>query len=159
VTVPPVQQSRAVLPPEPAPIATRPPATAAVALAPIAANISKPIVPPSTIETDEALIHDALQRYRSAYEGLDAREARAVWPAVNEAALARAFDNLESQRLTFDACSVQLHGDDAVAMCRGTARYVPKIGSHEPRVEPRSWTFALRKAGDEWKIASARAER
>ena len=29
----------------------------------------------------------------------------------------------------------------------------------EPRVEPRVWTFGLRKTGDEWQIETARAER
>jgi hypothetical protein len=107
---------------------------------------------------DEQLVKQALQRYRSAYEGLDAPSARAVYPAVNEAALARAFDRLESQTLTFDSCDVQLRGDLAKATCRGTARYVPKVGSREPRIEPRTWTFALRRARTDWKIEDARAE-
>jgi tetratricopeptide (TPR) repeat protein len=116
-----------------------------------------PVVP--AVQTDEVQIKQALQRYRSAYEGLDARSARAVYPAVNEAALARAFDGLESQTLTFEACDVQMHGEGATAICHGSARYVPKIGSREPRIEPRNWTFALRKAGTDWKIESARAQR
>jgi hypothetical protein len=105
------------------------------------------------------LVKQVLQRYRSAYEGLDARSARAVWPAVNESALARAFDGLESQSLTFENCSVSLKGEAAAATCRGSARYVPKVGSHEPRVEPRTWSFTLRKYGPEWTIESARAQR
>jgi hypothetical protein len=113
----------------------------------------------SAVNQDELQVKQALQRYRTAYEGLDARSAQAVWPAVNQVALARAFDGLESQRLTFEACSVQLLGDHASATCRGTARYVPKIGSREPRIEPRVWSFALRKIGAEWKIDSARTER
>jgi hypothetical protein len=114
---------------------------------------------PTMTNQDELLVKQALQRYRVAYEGLDAQSARSVWPAVNEAALARAFDGLESQRLTFDACNVQVSGDHATATCRGSARYVPKVGSREPRVEPRVWSFALRKMGAEWKIDNARAER
>jgi hypothetical protein len=108
---------------------------------------------------DEGLIKQTLQRYRTAYEGLDAHSAQAVYPAVNQAALARAFDGLSSQTLTFETCSVQLRGDAANATCRGTAKYVPKVGSHEPRIEPRVWSFRLRRAGSEWKIDSARAER
>jgi hypothetical protein len=108
---------------------------------------------------DEALVKQVLQRYRTAYEGLDARSARAVWPAVNESALARAFDGLESQWLTFDACDVTLRGEAAAAICRGTTRYVPKVGSREPRTEPRTWNFTLKKAGTAWTIESARAER
>jgi hypothetical protein len=100
-----------------------------------------------------------LQRYRTAYEGLDARSARAVWPAVNETALARAFDGLASQTLTFEACDVSLRGDIAAAICRGSARYVPKVGSHEARIEPRTWNFTLKRNGIDWKIESARAAR
>ena len=100
-----------------------------------------------------------LQRYRHAYEGLDAQSAHAVWPAVNQAALARAFDGLASQAITFDQCDVQVRGAVASATCRGTARYVPKIGNRDPRVEPRVWNFGLKKDGGEWKIASARAGR
>jgi len=106
------------------------------------------------------LVQQVLERYRSAYEGLDARSASAVWPAVNQAALARAFDGLESQALTFSACDVQwLTESTALATCRGSARYVAKVGSHEPRVEPRTWVFALRKTANGWTIESARAGR
>jgi hypothetical protein len=112
------------------------------------------------LSVDESqLVKQTLQRYRVAYEGLDARKAQAVWPAVNQAALARAFDGLESQSLTFEACDVRVRGELATATCQGSARYVPKIGSREPRTERRVWNFALHKAGDEWKIESARAER
>jgi len=126
---------------------------------PVARASSDSIVIPPIPPNDDQLVRQALQRYRSAYEGLDAPSARAVYPAINEAALARAFDGLQSQTLTFDACEVQLRGDLAAATCRGTARYVPKIGSREPRTEPRVWTFTLRRSGAEWRIDSARAER
>jgi hypothetical protein len=108
---------------------------------------------------DELLVKQALQRYRVAYDGLDARLAQAVWPAVNQAALARAFDGLSSQALTFDRCDVQLHSETATATCHGTARYVPKMGSREPRTEPRVWNFTLRRGGTDWKIDSARVDR
>jgi hypothetical protein len=78
---------------------------------------------------------------------------------VNEAALARAFDGLAAQSLAFDACDVQLHTSAATAVCRGSTRYVTKIGNGEVRVEPREWTFQLRKLGTEWLIESARTAR
>jgi hypothetical protein len=78
---------------------------------------------------------------------------------VNERALARAFDGLQSQNLTFEACDVHVAGDQARATCRGSARYVAKIGSREPRTEPRTWNFTLRRTGPDWKIESARADR
>jgi hypothetical protein len=108
---------------------------------------------------DELQVKQALQRYRLAYDGLDARSAQAVWPAVNQAALARAFDGLSSQALTFDRCDVQLRSETATATCHGTARYVPKIGSREPRTERRVWNFTLRKGGTDWTIDSARVDR
>jgi tetratricopeptide (TPR) repeat protein len=126
---------------------------------PTALPISMTIPPKVDSIDDNILVKQALQRYRSAYEGLDAQSAQAVWPAVNEAALARAFDGLESQSLTFEACDVRLRGEAATAICRGSARYVTKVGSRDPRVEPRTWNFTLRKTGSDWKIDSARAQK
>jgi len=123
-----------------------------------AAAIPQPRPEPPPID-ESALVQKALQRYRSAYDDLDAESARAVWPAVNETALARAFDALQSQRLTFDDCDVRVAGQAATATCRGSARYVPKVGSREPRIEPRVWNFSLRKSGSSWTIDSARVDR
>jgi hypothetical protein len=61
--------------------------------------------------------------------------------------------------LTFKACDVQLRGLTAAVVCTGSSRYVPKVGSHQPRVEPLAWNFMLRKNASEWEIESARAER
>ncbi len=131
-----------------------------VLAAPIAPRPIAAVVPPKAETPDDRLlVQQTLQRYRSAYEGLDAQSAHAVWPAVNQVALARAFNGLESQSLTFEACDVRVRGEAATAICQGTARYVPKVGSREPRTEPRVWNFTLRKSGNDWKIDSARAER
>jgi hypothetical protein len=108
---------------------------------------------------DEELVRRLLQHYRLAYETLDARSAQAVWPTVNQSVLQRAFDGLLSQQLTFADCDVQVRGETGTAVCRGTARYVPKLGSREARVESRVWSFGLRKAGADWQIDSARTER
>jgi hypothetical protein len=152
---------RAVEPPRALEPMRAPEPAAVPARAPEPASVPVPAPPKQPAQVDEVgLVKQVLQRYRSAYDGLDAQSAQAVFPAVNQAALARAFDGLESQTLTFDACEVQLRGEAAVAICRGTARYVPKIGSREPRVEPRVWNFSLRKTtGGDWSIDSARAER
>src|SRR5262249_42326586 len=131
------------------PAAARPPAT-------------PPAVPPPTNRAavdDDQLIRSALQRYRSAYDDLDARSAQAVWPAVNRAALARAFDGLASQSLTFDRCDVEGRDVAASVTSQGSTRYMAKIGSHEPRIEPRVWTFTLRKSGADWQIENARTAR
>jgi len=108
---------------------------------------------------DEDLVRRTLQQYRAAYESLDAHSAQVVWPRVDEPALQRAFSGLESQRLTFDDCDVQVRGATGLATCRGTMLYVPKVGSRDPRREPRVWTFDLRKVGENWQIDNARTAR
>jgi len=153
--------------PPPAPASTMPPqAGPSVQAAPASRATDLPAAPAAEkvarrtdASDDSAQVQQVLQRYRSAYQELDARSAQAVWPAVNEALLARAFDALESQTLTFDACDVHITGAAASATCRGSSRYVPKIGNREPRVEPSTWSFTLRKTGTEWTIETARAER
>jgi tetratricopeptide (TPR) repeat protein len=147
-------------PSAPAPASTASSTAIAAAASSPPADASPIVMASERPQVDEAaLVRQALQRYRVAYDGLDAGSAQAVWPAVNQGALAKAFDGLESQTLTFDECRVQLQNETATAMCRGTTRYVPKVGSREPRTEPRVWNFSLRKNGAEWKIDNARVER
>jgi hypothetical protein len=173
-------------PPQPPPLSQPPalvPAVSAVAL-PATPAIERPAVqPPDTVPArlsasvepaaaramisagvvtppaDEERVRTTLQAYRAAYEKLDARSAQAIWPGVDEAALTRAFSGLQSQRLMFDDCEVQVQGARSHATCRGTAVYVPRVGSRDPRREPRVWTFDLRKVGEDWQIDTARAER
>jgi len=144
-------------PPAPAPVRT-------TAEAPVPTPVSTPAATAAAASNavtadDGGLVRRALQRYRDAYEGLDARSAQEVWPAVNQPALARAFEGLLSQSLTFDACDVNLRGEAAEATCRGSARYVTKVGSRDPRVESRVWNFKLHKTGSDWQIDSARTAR
>ena len=153
--------------PEPSPVSEPPPATAPPA---VAANIAPPRAPapaagpapealPSAVgRTEESEIQRALGLYRTAYQRLDAEAARTVWPSVDVRALARAFDTLNSQELVFEACVFEITGEVATARCRGTATYTPKVGSRKPRLEPRQWTFHLRKMSQSWKIQSAQAK-
>jgi hypothetical protein len=109
-------------------------------------------VPPD----DQLLVNQTLQRYRLAYDELDARSAQAVWPSVNHVALARAFEALESQTLSFETCDIQLQTrGTATATCRGFTQYVPKIGNRDPHTESRVWSFNLRKEGNDWTIERA----
>jgi hypothetical protein len=146
-------------------VLSEPPANAVAPIGPATAvSAPPPAASPSSAVVrqpdDQVKISQVLQRYRAAYDSLDAGSARAVWPSVNEAALARAFDGLASQRLVFDGCDVRLRGDAAADVtCHGTTRYIPKIGNRDPRVEPRTWNFTLRRSGADWNIVSARAER
>lgn len=146
-----------VPPPAPAPQRVAPPPLAAPASA-----SSRPVevAPATPVADDAAQVRAVLQKYQAAYDRLDASLVHEVWPGVNQAALARAFDGLQSQTLTFRTCDVQLRGAVATVLCTGSTRYVPKIGSREPHVEPLAWTFTLRKrANDNWQIESARADR
>ena len=110
------------------------------------------------VTDDTTMIRETLQRYRRAYSGLDARLVHAVYPGVDEAALAHAFEELRSQSLEFDACTLDEQDDSARAVCRGSVRYVPAAGSGAPpaeRRERRVWTFRLSKNNGEWTISSA----
>jgi hypothetical protein len=101
---------------------------------------------------DAEPVRDLLAGYRTAYERLDARLAKQVWPAVDERALARAFDALESQTVTFETCSVSVGEERAVASCRGSATYVTRMGRRTSHTEPRQWTFQLEKSPQRWVI-------
>jgi tetratricopeptide (TPR) repeat protein len=108
---------------------------------------------------DQEQVEDALQRYRRAYGRLNVQSAEAVYPTVNRVALARAFDSLESQSLTFDSCDIEIRDTLARAVCHGTTHYVPKVGSRYPHIEPLVWSFELRKSDDSWTIFYAKASR
>ena len=95
--------------------------------------------------------------WRTTFAAVDARAARAIWPTVDEPALARAFADLESQNVSFDRCDIEVDGSTATASCRGKQSYVGKVGS--PRSESRTWKFDLRRDGDSWKIAKAETRR
>jgi hypothetical protein len=108
---------------------------------------------------DQALVSDVLQRYARAYGALDADAAHDVWPSVDAHALAHAFSGLASQQVTFDDCSINVTGATASASCHGRASYVAKVGSRERRSEARTWTFALHRDGDAWRIDNADVRR
>ena len=107
---------------------------------------------PTGRELDARAIENVLGRYRNAFNRLDAGAAVAVWPTVNEKTLARAFERLDDQDVSFESCTIEVGGVHAEAACSGTARYVPKVGSRTPRAEPRQWRFILRRASDGWLI-------
>ncbi|MEO5740888.1 MAG: hypothetical protein ABIS29_09880 [Vicinamibacterales bacterium] len=124
-------------------------------VAPPAAAAAASVVGP-TIE--EAVVRSVLERYRGAYERLDAKAARGVWPSLDERRLARAFSNLESQTLDFHECRIELGGAQGVAQCRGRATFVGRVGTRAPQTQDRSWTFQLQKTGGRWAIDSVRSQ-
>jgi hypothetical protein len=113
--------------------------------------------PGNDVPRDEDRIRTTLAQLRTAYARLDAGAAREVWPSVDEAALARAFDGLKSQELRFDHCEVTVEGARARAACTGEAVYVPRTGAPRSSSAARAWTFELTRLRERWMIASGRA--
>jgi hypothetical protein len=118
--------------------ATPPPAAEAAAPAPVAS---------------ERMVRNALARYEAAYNRLDAQAARAVWPSVDQRALARAFEDLSAQSVSLGQCSIQVAGDSAQAACHGHAQWTPKVGNAQSGA--RQWRFDLRSQAGEWTIVRA----
>jgi hypothetical protein len=144
-----------------APVLASPPAPAAPPPAPaglpalrVAPSSSSSATLPPAPETvsPSAAVRNALDRYRRGFNELDSGEVKAIWPEVDEKALARAFSQLSKQLFVFDTCNVDVNGVLATASCRGRAQYVPKVGNKSPRVEMREWTFLLRRGPDDWWI-------
>jgi hypothetical protein len=156
----------------PPPPAASPVPSAAPPLSASASGVASPVVTPATPpaatpapsaivppRVDENGVTQALNQYARAYGRLDASAARAVWPTVDERALARAFAGLESQNVSFENCDIDVRGATANASCRGQASYVGKVGNRSTRTEARQWRFELRRDGDAWKIETAEARR
>jgi hypothetical protein len=107
--------------------------------------------PPAPAPTsDSAAIGSILTRYRAAFAALDVSAVKAFWPTVNSRALGNAFDQLRMQEFDFDACHIDVNVARASAVCVGTARFVPRVGSRTPRIEQRQWMFDLARNGPAW---------
>ncbi len=132
-------------PPTPRPTATPAPTPAA----------SPPEASAGVVRT--ASIQSVLDRYRNAFDLLDATAVKGFWPDADVRALSRAFAQLDSQRFQFDHCDIQLAGSRAFASCRGYAQVVKKAGAREMRQEPRQWTFTLGEVKNSWVILSVDA--
>jgi len=118
------------------------------------AKVTAPPAAPAV--SPEAATRSAIQgvidRYRQAFDSLSVDAVADFWPSVNVKSLSRAFDQLASQQLTFDGCTIDLRDTQADATCRGRSRYVPKVGSHTPRVDNHQWTFLLQRSSTGWAI-------
>jgi hypothetical protein len=119
--------------------------------APVGTTATNP--PPIAVNVEQD-VRNVIDRYRDAYERLDAAAARAVWPGVDEAGLTRAFGGLTSQRIEFARCDIWRDAQAAFATCSGTASYAPKVGRAQNDV-PRSWHFRFRRRAAGWTIESA----
>jgi hypothetical protein len=108
----------------------------------------------SRLAAATAAIRRTLDQYEAAYSQLDASAARAVWPTVDQRALARAFDGLAAQEVSLTACDVLVNGPTARATCSGQATWTAKVGGGR-QTQPRRWAFELRNADGTWQIVRA----
>jgi hypothetical protein len=125
---------------------------------PVAAMITNagadaPGPPPATDE--EASILQVLRRYERAVARKDPLGAKAVWPSLDDRALARAFNDLQSHSLALEGCGVKVDSGGARAICQGVATYLPKVGRRKPITASHEWTFNLARNGGGWHIESA----
>jgi hypothetical protein len=109
--------------------------------------------------TAQEAVEDAVARYRLAFTALDAAAAKAVWPRVDEGDLQRAFRQLESQELTFAECRTEMAATarQGKVTCRGSVRFVPRVGDRLERVELRRWEFVVSYFAGAWRIDSVRS--
>jgi hypothetical protein len=137
--------------------ARNPDADAASPAAPVpsASRVARamPVAPPR----DEESILLVLHEYETAVGRKDPAAAKAVWPALDDRALARAFNDLQSQSLALEDCGVTVANSNAAARakCQGVATYLPKVGRRKPISASHEWTFNLSKTGGDWQIESA----
>jgi hypothetical protein len=134
-------------------------ATPPAATAPAPTSTAAASAPPaesSPAPDDRVAIRAALSRYESAYNRLDVDAVRTIWPTLDQRALARAFDSLNSQRVALQNCNVDVSGSTAKANCSGNASWTPKIGGGE-RSADRRWTFDLSESNGAWRITQVRA--
>jgi hypothetical protein len=99
----------------------------------------------------------ALKRLQLGYARRDATLVKQVWPSVDERALARAFEGLRSQNVTFDRCETRVTAPTGEMQCHGVTTYVPRFGAQAARSESRQWRFRMEKNGENWVIDSVTA--
>jgi hypothetical protein len=157
-TVPPAVQPQPSQPAPPTPAAPAPSETtlAANPNPSIVASIARePIEPPAlpTIRERQAQIQSSVNRYRDAYNSMDANAAKAVWPSVNVKQLGDSFARLEKLEYQFQPCTIFFDTGKARATCEGRVRSVAKSDKREVSV-PGRWEFTLKEVNREWVIDS-----
>jgi len=121
---------------------------------------SLPISLSTPHEIETAAVQDVLDRYRAAFATLSTAGIEDFWPGADRRALARTFDQLQSLRLDFRSCGVELSaGGRATARCTGRATFLPKGVGQSRRVESRAWSFGLSRAADRWVLVSVESRR
>lgn len=113
-----------------------------------------PIVAVTRTVSEEELVRQLLDEYTGAFERRDIGAQKALYPNVDGKALKRAYEQIESQRLTLESCGITISGTTANARCRGSATFQPRIGTRPVQVASREWTFDLSKQDTAWRIVN-----
>ena len=131
--------------------------------APAAALPARPVTESGTsdatpdIQKQKQIVLEILNRYTRAYDNMDVRATKAVYPSVDDRALQKLFSQLDGQQVRLASCDMSINGPDANARCRGNATYRPKIGPRTVRKEL-EWTFSLSRDDAGWQIVNARTQ-
>ena len=135
---------------------TRLPAPVEATVARVAVAAKAPEAGTADLSRQKQIVLQILQEYQQAFQRLDVRAAKAVWPSLDDRKLRRAFQQLDRQELRFASCDVvSISGRDANASCRGDLTYRPKVGSRAMTLTEREWTFNLSRADEGWQIVNA----
>lgn len=143
------------VPPANDPLPTLPEAAPAVVVrAASSPHGIQPIVSTTRSVSEEELVRQLLDEYTGAFERLDVRATKALYPTVDGKALKRAFERIAAQRLTLEKCGITISGSTANARCRGSATFQPRIGTRPVQIASREWTFDLSKQDTAWRIVN-----
>ncbi len=140
------ERPRAVPPLVPGPDAPPPAATSAAAPTPASA--------PAPDEASR--VRSVLSQYQVAYSQLNARAAQAIWPGVDGRSLARAFQSLESQRVSLGQCALAIDGGTARADCDGSATWTPQDRRRHAHGSP---PLEVRASKHRWHLADRHSRR
>jgi hypothetical protein len=99
----------------------------------------------------ETGVRDALQRYATALESLDASAVKKIQPSLPAENLAKAFKDMRELKVTIDTVRVlSLAGTTARVSCRVTQTLTPKAGAKQNTAVTR--VIRLRRNADLWVI-------
>jgi hypothetical protein len=122
-----------------------------VAALTLAALLSAPGLLHAQTETAESGVRDALQRYSSALESLDAAAVKKVQPSIPQDNLAKAFKDMRELKVVIDAVRLlSVDGATARVSCRVTQTLTPRVGSRQTTAVTR--VMRLRRNADVWVI-------
>ena len=140
-------------------VADAAPTTAAPAPRPVESNRAVATKSIDDEKQQKEAVLALLDQYSRAYERLDVRATKALYPSVDDRKLQRLFADLEGQKMRVSCgVSISSSGADANARCNVDATYRTKVGSRVMRLTDRVWTFSLSRDGGEWQIQNARMQ-